>query len=316
MPVPRGGGAQLAEALVRLIEDNGGTCRTGAEVESIVVRDGDGDRRTPRPAARRSRLRAAVIANVTPTQLYGRLLGDPAGRGRGGRPAFPLRTLPRCRSTSRSRSRRAGRATSGSRRTADRPRDARPRRRLARRQRGRARPAPGRGDRRLRPAAGDRSEPRAGRQGDALDPAPGAALAREGRRGRRARHRRRDLDGGSARALRRPDPGAARTAHPESRVVDPRPHVPLPGRPPGGEPEPRTTATRTPARSRSTRTSSGGRSRAGRATARAIDRLWHIGASTWPGPGLGAGSGTLVAQELLRAPRARAALARVRALRS
>ena len=33
-----------------------------------------------------------------------------------------------------------------------------------------------------------------------------------------------------------------------------------------------------------------------------VDRLWHIGASTWPGPGLGAGSGTLVAQELLRPP--------------
>jgi len=33
-----------------------------------------------------------------------------------------------------------------------------------------------------------------------------------------------------------------------------------------------------------------------------IERLWHIGASTWPGPGLGAGSGTLVAQELLRPP--------------
>jgi phytoene dehydrogenase-like protein len=31
-----------------------------------------------------------------------------------------------------------------------------------------------------------------------------------------------------------------------------------------------------------------------------IDRLWHIGASTHPGPGLGAGSGTLVAKRLLR----------------
>ena len=30
-----------------------------------------------------------------------------------------------------------------------------------------------------------------------------------------------------------------------------------------------------------------------------VDRLWHIGASTHPGPGLGAGSGTLVAQKLL-----------------
>jgi phytoene dehydrogenase-like protein len=31
-----------------------------------------------------------------------------------------------------------------------------------------------------------------------------------------------------------------------------------------------------------------------------VQRLWHIGASTHPGPGLGAGSGTLVAQQLLR----------------
>jgi phytoene dehydrogenase-like protein len=31
-----------------------------------------------------------------------------------------------------------------------------------------------------------------------------------------------------------------------------------------------------------------------------VERLWHIGASTHPGPGLGAGSGTLVAKELLR----------------
>jgi phytoene dehydrogenase-like protein len=31
-----------------------------------------------------------------------------------------------------------------------------------------------------------------------------------------------------------------------------------------------------------------------------VKRLWHIGASTHPGPGLGAGSGTLVAKALLR----------------
>ena len=31
-----------------------------------------------------------------------------------------------------------------------------------------------------------------------------------------------------------------------------------------------------------------------------VERLWQIGASTWPGPGLGAGSGTLVAEALLR----------------
>lgn len=43
--------------------------------------------------------------------------------------------------------------------------------------------------------------------------------------------------------------------------------------------------------------------RPGPTTARhrtAIDRLWHIGASTHPGPGLGGGSGHIVAQELMR----------------
>ena len=46
--------------------------------------------------------------------------------------------------------------------------------------------------------------------------------------------------------------------------------------------------------------------------ATSVDRLWHIGASTWPGPGLGAGSGTLVAQELLKPPARERALARLR----
>jgi phytoene dehydrogenase-like protein len=86
MPIPRGGGARLVDALVRLIHDNGGVCEAGRDVERILVRDGeatgvrlaDGDEVT---AAR------AVIANVTPTQLYGRLLdGEPpppvAERGR------------------------------------------------------------------------------------------------------------------------------------------------------------------------------------------------------------------------------------------
>jgi phytoene dehydrogenase-like protein len=41
----------------------------------------------------------------------------------------------------------------------------------------------------------------------------------------------------------------------------------------------------------------------------AIAGLYHIGASTHPGPGLGAGSGTIVAHELLGENRARRALA-------
>lgn len=87
MPIPRGGGAKLVDALVRLIRDNGGECETGRDVERVVVDNGrvtgvrlaDGEK----VAARR-----AVVANVTPTQLYGRLLEDtvvPAHVARRGR---------------------------------------------------------------------------------------------------------------------------------------------------------------------------------------------------------------------------------------
>jgi phytoene dehydrogenase-like protein len=77
MPIPHGGGAKLAEALVRLIRDHGGVCETGRDVERIVVRGGravgvvlaGGDS---------VEARRAVIANVTPTQLYERLLGGEA----------------------------------------------------------------------------------------------------------------------------------------------------------------------------------------------------------------------------------------------
>ena len=86
MPIPRGGGARLVEALVRLIADHGGVCETGRDVERVLVDDGQAERRAAR---RRRDVRAdrAVIANVTPTQLYGRLLrrrgaGAVAERGR------------------------------------------------------------------------------------------------------------------------------------------------------------------------------------------------------------------------------------------
>jgi phytoene dehydrogenase-like protein len=81
MPIPRGGGVKLVEALVRLIEDHGGTCEAGRDVERVLVRDGratgvrlaDGEE----VAAER-----AVIANVTPTQLYGRLVEGHEDLGR------------------------------------------------------------------------------------------------------------------------------------------------------------------------------------------------------------------------------------------
>ena len=43
----------------------------------------------------------------------------------------------------------------------------------------------------------------------------------------------------------------------------------------------------------------------------AVAGLWHIGASTHPGPGLGAGSGYLVAKELTRPPITQRLLARL-----
>jgi phytoene dehydrogenase-like protein len=68
MPIPRGGGAKLAEALVSYIRAQGGTCETGVHVERVSsggVRTADG---------RRLLAERAVICNVTPTQLYGELL--------------------------------------------------------------------------------------------------------------------------------------------------------------------------------------------------------------------------------------------------
>jgi phytoene dehydrogenase-like protein len=83
MPIPRGGGARLVDALVRLISDHGGTCETGRDVERVVVRDG---RATGvRVNGENVTATRAVIANVTPTQLYGRLLGRAAPSFRYGR---------------------------------------------------------------------------------------------------------------------------------------------------------------------------------------------------------------------------------------
>ena len=69
MPVPVGGGARLADALVAFIREQGGTCESAAHVERVFtggVRVSGGET----IGARR-----AVVCNVTPTQLYGELLG-------------------------------------------------------------------------------------------------------------------------------------------------------------------------------------------------------------------------------------------------
>jgi phytoene dehydrogenase-like protein len=79
MPIPRRGGSRLVDALVRLIGDYGGVCETGQEVERIVVSDNQatGVRLADGTDVN---ARRAVIANVTPTQLYGRLLDSDVPR--------------------------------------------------------------------------------------------------------------------------------------------------------------------------------------------------------------------------------------------
>ncbi|MFL5928157.1 MAG: phytoene desaturase family protein [Gaiellaceae bacterium] len=77
MPIPHGGGAKLADALVAYIRAQGGVCETGVHVERVSsggVRTADG---------RRFTARRAVVCNVTPTQLYGELLEGFGDRARG-----------------------------------------------------------------------------------------------------------------------------------------------------------------------------------------------------------------------------------------
>ena len=73
MPVPRGGGQRLADALVSLIQAHGGELRHSVDVQKIIVED---DKATG-VVTDRGRMNARrVLANVTPTQLYFRLLKD------------------------------------------------------------------------------------------------------------------------------------------------------------------------------------------------------------------------------------------------
>jgi len=75
MPVPRGGGATLVDALAGFVRDRGGVLETGKEVDLVLVVDGRavGIRTTDRDVITAGR---AVLCNVLPSQLYGRLLRD------------------------------------------------------------------------------------------------------------------------------------------------------------------------------------------------------------------------------------------------
>jgi phytoene dehydrogenase-like protein len=75
MPVPRGGGVRLVEALAAITRENGGELRTGADVERVLVAGGraTGVRLADGETISASR---AVVAGVTPQQLYGQLLRE------------------------------------------------------------------------------------------------------------------------------------------------------------------------------------------------------------------------------------------------
>jgi phytoene dehydrogenase-like protein len=93
MPVPVGGGVTLVDALAGIVVDSGGELRLRSEARQILVANGraTGVRLADGDVVAATR---AVIASVTPTQLYGSLLGgsqvpaevaDAAGRFRYGR---------------------------------------------------------------------------------------------------------------------------------------------------------------------------------------------------------------------------------------
>lgn len=75
-PIIKGGGARLVDGLRAIIEENGGTCRSGADVVRITVANGTAN---GVELAGGERIGAAqVVASVTPTQLYTRLLETPS----------------------------------------------------------------------------------------------------------------------------------------------------------------------------------------------------------------------------------------------
>ncbi len=74
MPVPVGGGVRLVDALASIVSDAGGAVRLESDVQRVMVANGraTGVRLADGEVVAATR---AVIANVTPTQLYGQLLG-------------------------------------------------------------------------------------------------------------------------------------------------------------------------------------------------------------------------------------------------
>ncbi|MFD1707856.1 phytoene desaturase family protein [Siminovitchia sediminis] len=71
MPIPKGGGGELVKALMKIVEDNGGQFFTNEFVERIIVENN----KVVGVRTQNEEYRADyVLANVTPHQLYGSLL--------------------------------------------------------------------------------------------------------------------------------------------------------------------------------------------------------------------------------------------------
>lgn len=79
-PIVKGGASKAVDAFAGLIAEQGGEIRTGADVAEIIVAGGRA--RAVRLADGEEIAASEVIASVTPTQLYTRLLASPSDEAR------------------------------------------------------------------------------------------------------------------------------------------------------------------------------------------------------------------------------------------
>jgi phytoene dehydrogenase-like protein len=301
MPIPRGGGAKLADALVQLIRDHGGVCETKVDVDRVLVQSGRaaGVRTTDGETYTAER---AVVANVTPTALYGQLLADApvpepvregARRFRYGRAEmqihFALSEPARWDGDERLNRTAIVHVTPGLNGVSKAVNEA---------------------------ERGELPEEATIVVGQPLTIDPSRAPEGKGLLWIQLQELPRKLDWNDDARERYADRIQARLAkhipNLESSIVErvalgphdlERLNVNLVGGDPYGgalsldqnflwRPFARNPGHATP-----------------------VERLWHVGASTWPGPGLGAGSGTIVAQELLKPPLTQRALQKAKMLR-
>lgn len=75
-PVAKGGAGSLTAAFERLIADQGGEIRTGAEVERVIPGPGNRAGGVQLASGETWRAKSGVICSTTPNQLYGRLTQD------------------------------------------------------------------------------------------------------------------------------------------------------------------------------------------------------------------------------------------------